>query len=154
MTIHLKKLRVSQSDKVVRAPERAQVAALCYRERRKKGRQVLLITSRGTGRWILPKGWPIKGLDAPGAAKQEAWEEAGVKGRISDDPLGSFRYKKRLDDGSQAVCEAQVFPMQVAELADDFPESDERERKWVSPGKAAKMVSEPALKDILRDFED
>jgi len=153
MTLQPKKLRASRSCKPAPVPTRTQVAALCYRDRRKQGRQILLVTSRGSGRWILPKGWPIKGLNASGAAKQEAWEEAGVRGKISNEPLGSFHYKKRLDDGSRAICEAQVFAMKVAGLSNKFPERDERERKWVSPQTAAKMVSEPALQNIIRDFQ-
>ena len=80
-------------------PKRLQVAALCYRET-PKGKQVLLITSRDTGRWIVPKGWPVDGLDGAEAALQEAWEEAGVsKADIESAPMGYYDYNKRLDHG-------------------------------------------------------
>ncbi|MGB5559214.1 MAG: NUDIX hydrolase [Paracoccaceae bacterium] len=139
-------------DPLFRRPKRLQVAALCYR-RRKSGKEVLLITSRDTGRWILPKGWPIDGLDEAGSALQEAWEEAGVRdGRIANAPIGTFDYQKRFNGGAEATCRTQVFPIEVEELARDFPERQERKRKWVTPGKAAEMVDEPQLRDMLRGF--
>ena len=139
-------------DPLFRRPKELQVAALCYR-RRKSGKEVLLITSRDTGRWILPKGWPIDGLDAPGAALQEAWEEAGVKdGQVANDPIGSFEYQKRFEGGAEATCRTQVFPVEVGQLAQNFPERQERQRKWVTPKKAAEMVDEPQLRKMLRDF--
>jgi len=139
-------------DPFFRRPKRLQVAALCYR-RRKSGKEVLLITSRDTGRWILPKGWPIDGLDEAGSALQEAWEEAGVKdGRIANDPIGTFDYQKRFNGGAEATCRTQVFPIEVDKLAREFPERQERKRKWVSPAKAADMVEEPQLRDMLRGF--
>jgi 8-oxo-dGTP pyrophosphatase MutT (NUDIX family) len=131
-------------------PKRLQVAALCYR--RKNGRkQVLLVTSRGTGRWIIPKGWPIDGKDAPGAALQEAWEEAGVrKGRVKGDALGIYCYEKELASGLPVPVETLVFAVEVAALEKDYPEVAQRRRKWVSPDEAANMVREPELKQILR----
>jgi len=131
--------------------KRSQVAALCYRT---KGadKEVLLITSRDTARWILPKGWPIEGKDAAGSAMQEAWEEAGVRtGKISSS-LGTFDYQKRLDDGQETTCETQVFPIEVEHLAKDFPGRKQRRRKWVTTKKAATMVQEPELQDILLAF--
>ena len=139
-------------DPLFRRPKRLQVAALCYRKRR-SGKEVLLITSLDTGRWILPKGWPIDGLDEAGSALQEAWEEAGVRnGRIANAPIGSFEYRKRFQGGAEATCLTQVFPVEVEDLADEFPESEERKRKWVRPEQAASMVEEPELQDLLRSF--
>ncbi|TMV51704.1 NUDIX hydrolase, partial [Thioclava sp. BHET1] len=74
---------------LVQRPKRLQVAALCFRGGG-AATEVLLITSRDTGRWVVPKGWPMRGLDAAGAARQEAWEEAGVMGRIAAEPVGRF----------------------------------------------------------------
>ncbi|MDQ7071624.1 MAG: NUDIX hydrolase [Rhodobacterales bacterium] len=135
---------------LLRRPKRVQFAALCYTcEGAKK--QVLLITSRGSGRWILPKGWPIDGLDGAGAAMQEAWEEAGVKIKgIRDQPIGNFNYNKALTGGGVAPVTAQVHVMKVDRLEDQYPEAHERKRKWVSPEQAAEMVREPELKQILR----
>jgi 8-oxo-dGTP pyrophosphatase MutT (NUDIX family) len=131
---------------------KAQVGALCYR--RKAGAlQVLLITSRETRRWIIPKGWPVRGIDPHVAAEREAWEEAGVRSaRVGRLPLGSYHYRKYLSKGRDLPCRIQVYPVEVRKLARDFPERKERRRRWVRPGKAAKMVDEPELRRILRDL--
>lgn len=152
MTRLLQKAWSEFLDPLFRRPKRVQVAALCYRQR-KSGKEILLITSRDTGRWILPKGWPVDGLDEAGSALQEAWEEAGVKdGRIANDPIGTFDYQKRFEGGAEATCRTQVFPVEVDHLSRNFPEREERKRKWVTPIKAAEMVNEPQLRDILRVF--
>lgn len=137
---------------LLRRPKRLQVAALCYTQvgPRKK---VLLITSRDTKRWIVPKGWPIDGLNAPQAAMQEAWEEAGVRtGDIDETPLGQFDYDKRMDTGGVSPVETLVFAVEVDKLEETYPESDERERRWVTPDEAIEMVEEDGLKDILRQM--
>lgn len=133
-------------------PKRLQVAALCLRDT-DTGREVLLITSRDTGRWILPKGWPIDGLTAPGAALQEAWEEAGVKtGTIADAPLGSYDYDKRLEGGVPVSVEVKVYAVEDVQLTDTYPEVDERNRRWMSPEEAAGLVDEQGLREILRQL--
>lgn len=138
---------------MLQRPKHLQVAALCHREREGRS-EILLVTSRGTGRWIIPKGWPIRGLDAKGAAVHEAWEEAGVKaGQVADTPLGKYTYEKGLDPDWGIPVVTQVFPVAVAALCDDFPERDQRKRMWVSPERAATMVREPGLQHILRDFD-
>jgi len=112
---------------------------------------VLLVTSRDTGRWIIPKGWPIDGKDAPGAALQEAWEEAGVaKGNVAPEPVGSYDYEKELASGLPVPVETLVYSVEVTKLKDEFPESEQRRRKWVSPKKASTLVREPELQEILR----
>ena len=132
-----------------RRPALLQVGAICTRKR--DGRmQVLLVTSRGTGRWIIPKGWPMRGRSLAGAAQQEAWEEGGVKGRIDPDPLGYYSYPKKLDSGLVVPAEVTVYRLRVKIMAEDFPEAAERRRKWVPPCKAAGMVAEPGLQEILR----
>ncbi|GAA6208992.1 NUDIX hydrolase [Cognatishimia sp. WU-CL00825] len=137
---------------MLQRPKRLQVAALCYR-RTDSGKDVLLITSRDTRRWIIPKGWPIKGMDAPQAAMQEAWEEAGVsKGHGSTQSIGSYCYDKRMATGWTVPVETLVFPVDVQSLKDDFPEANERDRKWVPAAEAANLVHEPELRDILRDL--
>ncbi|MCI2395353.1 NUDIX hydrolase [Aliiroseovarius sediminis] len=133
-------------------PNRVQVAALCYRG---KGddKEVLLITSRGTGRWILPKGWPMDGMDAAEAAREEAWEEAGVaEGQLNRAPIGAFASEKEMDHGGIAQCTTSVFPLKVVKLVDDFPEAGERKRTWVTADQAAEMVREKELQDLLRKF--
>ena len=133
-------------------PKRLQVAALCLRDT-DAGREVLLITSRDTGRWILPKGWPIDGLTAPGAALQEAWEEAGVKtGTITEVPLGSYDYDKRLEGGVPVSVEVKVYAVEDVKLMDSYHEVEERNRRWLSPSEAAGLVDEPGLQDILQQL--
>lgn len=132
-------------------PPALQVGALCLRQSDKKP-EVLLVTSRGTGRWIIPKGWPMNGKSLAEAAAQEAWEEAGVKGRISDEAVGSYTYDKSEEDEAQRLVEVQVFALWVEGLKDDFPEASERKRKWFSPKEAAKLVAEKDLKAILRSL--
>ncbi|MEX0340148.1 MAG: NUDIX hydrolase [Arenibacterium sp.] len=128
-----------------------QVAALCYRDTDDNGKDILLITSRETKRWIIPKGWPIDGLNNAEAALQEAWEEAGVKeAHITKKPMGHFDYPKRLSCGTTTEIETEVFLARVKHLSDNYPEDDERVRKWVSPDEAANLVQEPGLKSILR----
>jgi 8-oxo-dGTP pyrophosphatase MutT (NUDIX family) len=130
---------------------RTQFAALCWRER--KGEvQVLLVTSRDSGRWVLPKGWPIDGLTPAEAALREAWEEAGVRGRASEVVAGLFSYRKAMDDEDWLPCVVAVFPVEVKDLAGTYPESEERRRKWFAPKKAAQKVREPELREILRRF--
>ena len=113
-------------------PKHVQVAALCYRKTRDGKKDVLLVTSRGTKRWILPKGWPIDGLNGAETALQEAWEEAGVKAaEVSKDPVGQFEYPKELDTGGITQVETEVYLTRVDELSKTYQESGQRERKWV-----------------------
>ena len=131
---------------------RTQFAALCYRVKGDKV-QVLLVTSRGSGRWIVPKGWPINNKTPYESAAQEAWEEAGVIGRPNPRPLGLFSYIKTTGDEAGLPCVAMVYAVRVKSLERDFPEKGQRKRKWVSRKKAAAMVGEPELARILRDFD-
>ena len=132
--------------------KRVQVAALCYKMT-DDGMKVLLITSRGTGRWIVPKGWPIEGKNGPESALQEAWEEAGVsRADIEEEPMGYYDYAKGLDNGLSIPIEAQVYMTRVRELKSAYPEVDQRERRWFTPAEAADLVDEPDLKAILRSL--
>lgn len=152
MTSSLKKAWEEILRPFIFRPKRVQVAALCYRPT-DNGKDVLLITSRDTGRWILPKGWPINGLNGAEAALQEAWEEAGVaNARVEPAPVGSFEYSKKLGSGAETTVETQVYLTEVQELSKAYPEADERKRQWVSPSDAANMVQEPQLKVLLRDL--
>ncbi len=128
---------------------RAQVAALCWRMHRGQV-QVLLITSRDTKRWVLPKGWPVDGLTAAAAAVREAWEEAGVKGQITAEPLGCYGYDKVVGPDAALPCVVTVFGMRVKTVANRFPEQKQRRRKWFSQSGAALLVAEPALQALLR----
>lgn len=131
---------------------RTQFAALCYRVVKDKV-QVLVISSRGTGRWIVPKGWPMDGKTPAEAALQEAWEEAGVIGKVVSAPLGLYSYQKVQENAPDFPCIAVVYAVKVKSLSKDFPEAGERRVKWVGRKKAAKLVDEPELSRILRDFD-
>lgn len=124
---------------------RSQNGALCWRAHRGQI-EVLLITSRDTGRWVIPKGWPIEGLSPDIAAAQEAWEEAGVSGQVSDLPLGIYTYDKVVKLGQTLPCAVAVYPLRVDRLAAEFPERKERRRKWFAAAKAARKVAEPELR--------
>lgn len=130
---------------------RSQFSALCYRFRRGKP-EILLITSRGSGRWIVPKGWPIDGLTPAASAAQEAWEEAGVIGTFDDRCLGLYSYSKSVG-GEGFPIVTLVYPVKVKSLANSFPEVGQRARRWFSPKKAAKLVVEPELARIIKDFD-
>ena len=130
---------------------RTQFGALCFRGSGKKT-EVLLITSRDTGRWVIPKGWP-KGLEQPMAnVTREAWEEAGVTGKLGKELQGFYSYSKVMDDGMSMPCVVAVYPIRVEKMAETFPERGQRRRKWFSPKKAASRVAEPELAKLLRNF--
>lgn len=133
---------------VFRRPEFIQSAALCLRDGR-DGPEVLMITSRGTKRWLIPKGWPMKGRTLAGAAQQEAWEEAGVIGRVHESPIGYYTYHKRHRTGLPLACRVEVFRLDVADLARDWPEKKIRKRRWMRPEEAAAVVDEPELAALL-----
>lgn len=136
-----------------RRPKRTQFAALCYRRTKKEGRlEILLLTSRDTGRWVIPKGWPMGSKAAHIVAETEAREEAGVKGIVEHEPLGCFGYAKTMDEGMVLPCEVQVHALEVTGSAKDFKEKGERKLDWVSPQVAAERVAEPGLKKIILAF--
>jgi 8-oxo-dGTP pyrophosphatase MutT (NUDIX family) len=125
-----------------------QIAALPFRRRRGKT-GVLLVTSRETKRWVIPKGWPMEGRTDYHAAKIEAFEEAGAEGRIGTTAIGEFEYVKRLKDGACKSCRVAVYPLDVSTLARRWPEQNERERRWFSAVEAAQMVSEEQLRELI-----
>lgn len=125
-----------------------QVAALCWRMH-KGVVQVVLITSRETGRWVIPKGWPVAGLTPSAAAAREAWEEAGVVGRICDKALGEYLYDKVNSPVLATRCSVAVFPLRVEALKRRFPEAGERRRQWFAAEHAADLVAEPDLARML-----
>lgn len=130
---------------------RTQFAGLCYRINNGKI-QVLLATSRGSKRWIVPKGWPMEGKTPAQSALCEAWEEAGVIGKAEDRCLGVYTYEKDIGAKEDLSCIVMVYPIAVKRLAKKFPEAGERRRCWVSRKKAAKLVAEPDLAQLIRQF--
>ena len=112
--------------------------------------RVLLLTSRQTGRWVIPKGWPMAGRKPPQAAVREAYEEAGVIGVIvHGGPVGHYRYQKRLRTGKFVTCEVAVFLLRVQTELIDWPERNQRVRAWFSPRVAATLVRERNLAKLL-----
>ena len=131
---------------------RTQFGALCFRK--KAGEiEVLLITSRETQRWVVPKGWPMPGMSPVETAETEAWEEAGVRGRMGQRSLGLYTYTKVLDRQVGLPCIVALFPLQVRDLAKTFPERRQRRRKWFPLKKAATKVDEPELAALIAAFD-
>ena len=135
------------------APCRAQFGALPYRFG-EKGLDILLVTSRETKRWVIPKGWPIKALKPHAAARREAYEEAGLVGEIGKRSVGSYSYDKRLKSRETVPCEVEVFPLAVERQLKRWPEKAEREARWFPAAEAAELVAEPELGDIIRAFDE
>lgn len=130
---------------------RLQVAALPWR-RSSKGVEIMLVTSRGSGRWILPKGWPEAGEALWDAAAREADEEAGIKGVVSPEALGVFRYEKSKGSDRDSAFEVQVFPLEVQTVAKTWREHGQRHRQWFPVADAATKVREPELAALITDF--
>lgn len=132
---------------------RAQFGALCYRFHKDK-LQILLVTSRTRGRWIIPKGWPMHKATPADTALREAYEEAGVEGKVSGNCLGIYSYTKpdsAADAGYPRV--VAVFPVRVKRLVGDFPEAGQRRRKWFSRKKAAAAVDNSELAQLIALFK-
>jgi 8-oxo-dGTP pyrophosphatase MutT (NUDIX family) len=114
-------------------------------------RELLLITSRDTGRWIVPKGWIEDGENGAEAALREAWEEAGVIGKlVSRSPVGRYRYVKQRPRRGDALCDVDVFLVKLGDEKRDWPEKDERKRKWFPVAEAVGLIDELGLKDVIR----
>ena len=131
---------------------RTQFAALCYRMRKGKP-EILLVTSRRTRRWIIPKGWPQDGMRPSQSAAIEALEEAGVEGKLHDFSLGLYAYTKQHVSGRELPCVAMVYPLKVKKVHDRYREVKQRKRKWFSLREAARKVSEPELAHLIRNFD-
>ncbi|GKY88593.1 NUDIX hydrolase [Sinisalibacter aestuarii] len=114
--------------------------------------EVLLVTSRISRRWILPKGWPMHGATPAEAAATEAYEEAGVTGEPSNAAVGFYSYRKDFEGDDLPVVVA-MFPLRVKKVLKDWPEKGQRKRKWVSRKKAAALLSEPELRLMVRNFD-
>jgi 8-oxo-dGTP pyrophosphatase MutT (NUDIX family) len=131
---------------------RAQFAALPWRRNADGEVEVLLITSRETRRWVIPKGWPIKGMKSPKSAAREAFEEAGVLGRVAKTPIGAYAYDKRLKNGRLQHVRVAVFALSVESEAETYPELGQREKRWLPLADAARLVAEPELMVVLATF--
>jgi 8-oxo-dGTP pyrophosphatase MutT (NUDIX family) len=123
-----------------------QVAALPLRKRRGGAVDVLLITSRKKGKWLIPKGWPCRGMKDWEAAQKEALEEAGVRGKVSRRPLGRYKRHDRL--GTPIL--VKVFLLRVDQQAKRWAEHHQRRRKWLTPEQAARKVDNLKLGQVLQ----
>ncbi|RLQ88040.1 NUDIX hydrolase [Notoacmeibacter ruber] len=132
-------------------PPKLQAAALAYRVEEDGALQFLLITSRRTKRWILPKGGIEKGEGTAEAAQREAFEEAGVVGQIHKEPLGIYDGRKYLGAGATRRMRIVVHALQVERLAEDYPEAGQRQVRWMSPDEAATAVDESQLAALIHD---
>lgn len=139
----------------VKRAVRVQYGALPHRFTPDTGLEILLITTRQSKRWIIPKGWPIKGLRPAKSAAREAFEEAGVRGRVGAKSIGLFAYDKIVDEnGLQVSCEVRVFPLLVKRQSETWPEVEQRVVQWVAAEKAVTLIKEPELKVLVAAFAD
>ncbi|PYG28656.1 NUDIX hydrolase [Pelagimonas varians] len=130
-----------------------QIAALPMRWNGEGKLEILMVTSRGTGRWIVPKGWEMDDTKPWKAASIEALEEAGIKGRISRDMIGTYKYIKVLDDGTKLPCVVRVYPMIVEKMKRDWKERKQRTRRWFTPRSAARRVHEKQLSKLIKSLD-
>ncbi|MBZ7927058.1 NUDIX hydrolase (plasmid) [Ensifer adhaerens] len=135
-------------------PFRQQYGALCFRQKDGCSEvEILVISSRQSGRWIIPKGWPVKKKMPHESAEIEALEEAGVSGRSNSSAVGCYTYLKELDDGKVVPCVVDVFEIEVTKTDKVFKERGQRVFDWVSPEEAARRVREVELKALLAHFK-
>jgi 8-oxo-dGTP pyrophosphatase MutT (NUDIX family) len=132
---------------------RLQYGILPYRFTKTNSAEVLLITTRQSGRWIIPKGWPIKGLNPAKSAAREAYEEAGIRGTVSAKPVGAFVYEKCIEENCGTVqCEVRVFAMFVKRQFETWPEVNEREARWFAPRHALSAIRDGGLRELMASF--
>ncbi len=131
-----------------------QVGALPLRKLDGGGLEVLLVSSRETRRWVIPKGWPAKRLSDPKAAAREAREEAGISGKMGNRPIGSYRSRKRMPGGLVRIVDVDVYVLWVKKQRKSWREKDERIRVWFTQSDAVRKVREPKLKEMIAAFVD
>jgi 8-oxo-dGTP pyrophosphatase MutT (NUDIX family) len=128
-----------------------QVAALPWRQG-ESGVEILLVTTRTTKRWVIPKGWIMDGKADYEAAAIEAYEEAGVRGVVEAEPLGQYGYVKLMQSGKARHVSVQVFKLAVVEILENWPECADRQRRWVQPAEALVLIGEPELLPVIEAF--
>jgi 8-oxo-dGTP pyrophosphatase MutT (NUDIX family) len=132
------------------ADKSQQVAALPWCET-ENGLEIMLVSSRETRRWIIPKGWPMAGRKNSAAAAIEALEEAGLLGVISEEPIDQYSYVKRLARREQSV-RVEVFSMRVLRQRDHWREWRQRVTQWFTAEEAAELVDDAELRDVIARF--
>ncbi len=131
-----------------------QTGALPWRITRGKRAEVLLVTGRRSGRWMIPKGWPMPGKSLAEAAEREAYEEAGVEGTIDAEPMGQFDHVKQGAIIGSLKVRILVHPMAVQKEHADWPEHGQRQRKWFKIKEAAEQVDSPELGAMILQLRD
>lgn len=131
--------------------KRQQYGALPYRRAPDGRTEIALLTSRDSGRWVIPKGWPISGLTPWESAAREALEEGGFVGDVAQESIGEYEYLKQTSDGA-VLCVVEVFPLVVRREIADFEEKGQRKIGWFSPGDAAERVAEQKLSALIMAF--
>ncbi len=144
--------KIQKTKKKDRATPRAQYGALPWRMSNEDGVEILLVTSRDTRRWVIPKGWPMKGRKPHIAAAIEARQEAGLRGKIEKSPIGAYEYEKRLKNAVSVTCRVEVFPLLAEKQSKSWPEKNQRAAHWFPAAIAAEQVDEPALREIILAF--
>ena len=130
-----------------------QYGALPYRFTESSSLEILLVKTPQTRRWIIPKGWPIKGLKPPKSAAREAYEEAGIRGVVRAKSVGTFSYEKRLEEGGAIVlCEVQVFPLKVKRQLKTWPEAHERMARWFEADRSIAVIKDMGLRELIALF--
>ena len=131
-----------------------QYGVIPFRRSAEGGVEILLITSRETRRWVVPRGNPIPGLSPHAAAAQEAFEEGGIRGEVEPRAIGTYRYDKRRASGAIDEALVELFPFLVREVLDEWPERGQRERQWFAAEDAAASVAEDDLAALIRQLGD
>lgn len=133
--------------------QRRQFAAVCYRRSASADDyEVLVVTGRNSGRWVVPRGWPMEGKAPHEVAEREAFEEAGIKGKADKQPIGLYTYAKQIGDGRVAPCMVEVYAVKVEKIVKKYKEQGQRQRRWVSFAEAQNLVEEPELRGLLMNF--
>ncbi len=134
------------------SPASIQYGALPYRFTQAGSLELLLVTTRQSKRWIVPKGRPIKGLKPAKAAAREAYEEAGIRGAVEEKSIGSFRFQKTLDGAPNILCEVRVYALKVKQQLRIWPEAPQRTPRWFDPAEALSAVNDAGLKSLISRF--
>ncbi len=135
-----------------RPAPRQQFAALPWRLTEENRVEILLATSRDTRRWVIPKGWPMKGRKPHIVAAIEAQQEAGLHGTVEKTKLGDFEYEKRMKGGGAVDCVVEVYSLRVERQRKKWPEKGQRVTFWFPYAVAAQQVDEPGLSALIRAF--
>jgi 8-oxo-dGTP pyrophosphatase MutT (NUDIX family) len=149
------KLPLMVGSKAERGPSTLpiQAGALPWRREKKTGEpEVLLITSRSSGRWLIPKGSPMRGKTLWEAASIEALEEAGVEGVVARQAFGTFEHRKTAILLMQRVYMVIVFPLHVTEVHEEWQEMSERSRQWFNAAEAAQRVENGQFRELMQAF--